>query len=160
MANPRKDSFEETEIFKFCKLVAEITRFSDNILRKNTNLTYSQFLVLMAIDCKCLEQGSGKKSYNCINTQKQIAESLSETQAALSRQIENLRQKGYLTREENRVNRREHVIRITQQGVNELEKAYKVMKIVNSNFFNPISRAEHSLLKKCLIKLVDNLKDD
>jgi DNA-binding MarR family transcriptional regulator len=156
MSEDKKRDFEQSSIFRLSKIVSQITRSADSLLRKQTSVSYSQFLVLMAIDCEC-EKGEDGQDDNCVYTQKQVAEALSETQAALSRQIENLRVKGLLTRKENKRNRREHVIEITDAGQEELKKAYRIMQVVNTNFFNPLTKNEHIGFDKKLGKLVKNL---
>ncbi|MDQ6985312.1 MAG: ArsR family transcriptional regulator [Candidatus Dojkabacteria bacterium] len=63
-------------IHKVHKLVYELDRTADEILRSRLNLTYSQFLILSMLKDKCLKYAN------------EIALALGVSQPAVSRQIE------------------------------------------------------------------------
>ena len=126
-------------------------KIADDVLQREHGITLSQFVVLKILththDCK----------------QKNIAEKLHMTEGAISRQIERLRENGFITRTTNKSNRREHEINVTEKGMivrkNALETLSKEMAFIGqaltdeemSHFENAIEK-----LHECVVKYTNS----
>ena len=96
------------------KVVFAVDRSADHLLAKSLDTTFSQFLLLTAISrCPGLSQ-------------QKIATFLNLTPAAISRQIDNLVNAGYIVREEDPESRRAHVVNLTEKG----KERHEAMKTV------------------------------
>ncbi len=85
---------------------------SDALAKKDT-ITFSQFLVLLALSCQCSKR----------STQREIADFLFLTEATVSRHIGTLVDAGYLERSENPESRRENILTLTRSGTDALAVA-------------------------------------
>jgi DNA-binding MarR family transcriptional regulator len=96
--------FADSLVYRFHKLMFMMDRHADQLLRREFDLGYAQFLVLMAV----AEHG--------VCSQRGIATYLDLTEPAVSRQVEVLTARGYLDRRTNEQNRREHLLQLTLDG--------------------------------------------
>lgn len=105
-----------------------LDRQSDLFLRDRFQIGFSQFKILMALMKRTNVQ------------QKEIADFLGQTEASVSRQIQNLGDLGLLHRRRDPENRRQHITQLTDKGeklargaIAELEKHYAPMFAVLSD---------------------------
>lgn len=117
-------------IFKFHRLVFLMNKISDKLLQQKANLTYSQFLILMATN------------RHPEVSQRSIAEFLEVTEAAVSRQIELLITKKLLIATENQVNRREHRLGLTREGIKQLNQATIILDQAYQEFLAPLDQSD------------------
>ncbi len=130
-------------LYKIYQSTLAIDKITSDVLKRYTNLTYSQFVVL-----KCLY-------FSPQTSQQEIAEYLHITQPAVSRQIDLLKKKGYITQEENDVDRRENKIILTTSGEKHLKKA---LEISMKKFQHSLSTTNVQALNLQLTNLLDSLK--
>lgn len=115
-----------------------IDRQSDQILQERLGLGFSQFKILMAL------------SWHGDVRQKHIAESLGQTEASISRQIQLMRSRAWLETKLNPRNRREHVIVLSAKGGRMLQKALSVLNIYHEPMFGSLSDKQQESLAESL----------
>ena len=103
----------------------------DNHLSKNIELSFSQFMLMMALQKRMTHL-----------SQKKVVEFLKLSPGAVSRQIDNLHERGYISREVNEENRREHLISLTETGTKTMKKACDLMEVFFEEFYSVLSPEE------------------
>jgi len=121
-----------------------LDRIADRALQDKFALTYAQFRILMAID--------SKKNLS----QKDIASFWEVSEAAVSRQLENLKGKALIACQEDRQNRRKNVLALTQKGREQLLKSYKLISQRYQDIYKVIDAKTQDQLVGNLEKLVDS----
>ena len=101
-------------------------------------LSFSQFMVLIGFTC----------SPDTPLSQTSIAEYSNLTEATVSRHITTLVSLGYLSKEENKENRRKHRITITKKGMNAFRKAETIIDKELLTIFSTISENDRSNIMK------------
>lgn len=129
------------------KIVFTVDKAADEILTKNINLTFSQFLILIAVTFKP----------KC--SQKDIAKFLNVTEAAISRQILLLEKQGYITIYINKENRRENIITITKLGTKKRTQAEKLLGRESLDYFKDFTKSEAKQFHKLSEKFLKNVLD-
>ncbi len=124
------------------KLVFLLDKLAERVLQEKLDLTVSQFRMLMAINYK---KGL---------SQKDIASFWEVSEAAVSRQLENLKDKGLIISEKNKNNRRENILKLTKKGHDHLEKASKLIDSKYEQIYKAISQKEKEVLVGSLEKLL------
>jgi DNA-binding MarR family transcriptional regulator len=119
-------------------------KLSDKVLGEKLKISFTQFKVLMAIGDKTV-------------CQKEVAEYWDTTEAAVSRQIENMVAEKLLTRKENKENRRQNLLVLTEKGQKMLEKGYSVLDDANDKLFDNLSQTERTVLVEGLRKLLNQI---
>ena len=123
-------------------LVFILDRQSDEALRANLNVGYSQFKILMAAKHK-----AGLK-------QNDIAGFLGQTEASVSRQIKLLKQDGLLSVQIDPANRRARSIVLTSKGADLGRQCVEVLEHEHSAVFGSLSFAEQKLTRELLERLI------
>lgn len=100
---------------KIHKLVYLLDRKAEELLQSKIKITYSQFLILLA-----LSNALG-------NNQQCISKALCITPSAVSRHIDNLVSLELVKRVESDTNRRTNEIILTNKGKKVYEKSYKIL---------------------------------
>jgi MarR family 2-MHQ and catechol resistance regulon transcriptional repressor len=109
-------------------------------------ITFSQFLVLMALSC-------------CNNaSQSDIAGYLFLTEATVSRHIRTLIANGYVTKKKNPESKREFVLSITAKGGAEMQKTQSVIDKEITEIISPLSAANRDELSKATSSLLSSLQ--
>ncbi len=103
-----------------------LDRQSDELLQERFGIGFSQFKILMAL-----------KWHEGVQ-QKQIAESLGQTEASISRQINLMQKAGLLTSRTTPENRRRHVTKLTAKGNRLADKAFAVLNAYHAPVFSRI----------------------
>jgi DNA-binding MarR family transcriptional regulator len=118
------------------------------MLSKKKSLSFSQFLILVGFHCGNESTGS----------QSAIAERLHLTEATVSRHISTLVELGFLSRAEDKTNRRKHVIVITAKGKNAFKKSAELIHKELDAIFSSIKEKDRTNIMKnfsaVLIKLL------
>lgn len=96
-------------------VAAVMAKQADQLLQERISLSLSQFKILMVLQKNPQVQ------------QRFIAESLGQTEASISRQIQLLKDKGLLTSKRNPLNLRKHVTTPTAKGEELTERAMKLL---------------------------------
>ena len=137
-------------VFPIHKLVMGLDKVGDMALQKKLNISLSQYLIMKAIN-HCPQ-----------NTQKRISTYLGLTEAAVSRHIENLRERKYVLRTENPENRREHILELTSSGESQFKKAEKIFDNTLEENFENIGQNKRKVLLECINQLLEEMgiKDD
>lgn len=124
--------------YLFHHISAVLARNSDQILQEQLGIGFSQFKILLI-----LQQKSGVQ-------QKQIALSLGQTEASISRQIHLLEQLGMVTSVVNPSNRRKHIIQPTPRGVKVVERAMQILNSYHSPVFARLDEKQQARLAEML----------
>jgi DNA-binding MarR family transcriptional regulator len=135
--------FTENVGFLLHKLMFIMDKRADENLQACCDLSYSQFLILMMI-VKCQ-----------LPTQKIVSNNLNLTEAAVSKQIETLHQKGFVQRTINSHNRRENILQLTNLGQEKFQKSWSVLENMGKDVFEKLTAQEQESFRTILTKLVD-----
>lgn len=98
------------------KLTGLVDRLADHALSNELQIGLSQFLILLPL--------SQQKTW----TQTDVARFLELTDAAVSRQVDLLVEKRYLSRTENPANRRQHLLTLTKAGTRTVRRAFAILE--------------------------------
>lgn len=133
-------------LVKLHKVTFLLDRITDITLQKGMGLSFSHFLILMALGRRTLSQ-------------RDIADFHGVTEAAVSRQIELLRKKDFIDRQTDPTNRRKHVIVLTKRGELQLAKALALLQKKFDSIMSVWSKREQAqmveLLHRLLIRICD-----
>lgn len=103
-AKARNIRFSETLLYRLDRFASQVTKAAESRLREASGMSFSQFLVLMAL----LENGPAQQS--------QIADYVGVTPAVITKQVEQLAGKGWLQLGPSHQDRRANVVRLTDKG--------------------------------------------
>jgi len=120
-----------------------LARQADQALQEQLGIGFSQYKILMMLQ------------HNPHVQQKQIAESLGQTEASISRQIKLLHEKAMLTTRINPANRRVHITTPTPKGIKMTEAARAVFQDVYGPMFAGISDKQQQQLIEGLESMHD-----
>ncbi len=115
-----------------------VQKHLEQTLTKEKAISFSQFMVLIGFAC---EEESPL-------SQTAIAEYSNLTEATVSRHITVLVSLGYLSKEENKENRRKHRITITKKGLAAFTKAEQIIDKELLTIFSPISEKDKTNIMK------------
>lgn len=101
--------------FKLHQVVKLLHHQADRILEDELGITFSQFLVLKVSGC------SDEPS------QRDVAQRLDITPAAISRHIDGLCERGLMVKSKKPDNRREHDLQLTELGANKVASAQQIL---------------------------------
>ena len=119
-------------------LSTTLARQSDLALQNKLGIGLSQFKILMALQWSPASQ------------QKQIADTLGQTEASISRQIKLMQELGLLETRISSENRREHITVPTKKGTKLTEKAWAVLNNYHAPMFELLSGEQRQQLLKSL----------
>jgi len=117
-------------------------------LLKAKRISFSQFLVLIALGC------CDKVS------QRQVAEFLFLSEPTVSRHIESLRKSGHLKKTAHPESRREVVLSLTPKGRTELSRCQQILDTEITLIFKGISEQEGKTLARTIGGILTRLKED
>ena len=137
---------DDSEIFKMHAFIAIIDRMADEMLNSQFNLSYSQLMILFMVD----------KRKEII--QKDISNCLGVTEAAISKQIENMVQVGYLLRTPDPTNRRKNQIVLTAEGKDIFDRANLFLVQKAEDIFVVLGPEERQVLDSVLDKLISKIQ--
>ena len=122
-----------------------IEKHLDQRLTETKNISFAQFLVLLPI------------RYHRFCSQSAIADSLSLTEATVSRHMTALTEENMLTRKEDPVNRRKHILALTAKGEKSMDKAQEVIEEVLKDVFDVIPLKERAYITSAFDQVTSNL---
>lgn len=125
------------------KLSLQLMKRADQLLGKTFNLTHSQFMIMMVLH-QC-----GSRS------QVQLASTLNLTGAAISRLVNTLTGKGFLTRTEDPDNRRQNTLQLTKEGENIIAGAIEKLLVMEKKLYGQLHQEKLS----CFIEVCDQLSE-
>lgn len=115
-------------------LAFSLTRQNDQILQERLGLGFSQFKILMVLE------------RNPYIQQKDIAETLGQTEASISRQIKLMVERGMLQTSVSPQNRRRHITTLTIKGMRLYEESVKVLNAHSEQTLGRLSEREQQQL--------------
>jgi len=127
-------SFADNIVYQMQHTASLLTRFSDLVLHERLNIGFTQYRILMVLQ------------YTPNIQQRSIAESLDQSEAAVSRQIKLMRRQGLLTVESRIENKREHITKLTKKGERLVNEASMVLNNVYTPIFQRYSEKQLILL--------------
>jgi DNA-binding MarR family transcriptional regulator len=132
-------------IFNLHVIILTIDKFTGDFLQSTVGISYEEFLIMMIVDSRPEL------------TQKEIAESLNQTQSAVSRRIHSLHERKLLIRRESTENRREHSLTLSSKGKQLIGKAYDLLSKESDNLFSCLSKEENLYLGRITQKIIKSL---
>ncbi len=127
------------------KVVFLMDKIADQALQLKEEITLSQLRILIAI---------GKKKDL---TQKDIADFWEMTEAAVSRQVENLHKGKLITIHKNEKNRREHILKLTQAGHDSVKRAFGIVEKAHERLYRELDMEEKKVFLSVLNKLLKTI---
>lgn len=131
---------------KIHRFVFLMDKLMDQELKKAGGLSFAQFMILANIHSK-----PGL-------SQKMIARARQTTEAAVSRHIASLIEKGLVASQVNSKDRKVHELTLTKLGLDRYQKDSQVAETTMNHVFSQISKSGIETLTKSLDTLVDTLK--
>ncbi len=123
-----------------------IDRIAEQTVQANLNLTLSQYWVLISLE--------GHEGVS----QKAVCRLLGLTAAAVSRQIEALRDKGFIIRKDNPACRREHVLTLTEAGRREVSQGADILRLEFDRLLQAMNAEQKTTLEQSLDTLLEALQ--
>lgn len=118
--------------------VCLIDKLASQVLEERTSITLSQFMLLMVLK---------EKGTIC---QRESADMLGLTQAAVSRQLTGLSKKRFIKRKIDPKNRRAHTLVLTSEGRLCLAKALKALTEFFESYFKELNQLQRKTLLESL----------
>ena len=145
----QEDNVTATSIAYFLHYIAStVERQSDQILQEQLGISFAQYKVLWVLQVHP----------NVL--QKELASSLAQTEASITRQIQLLRNKGLITTTRNERNRREHITVVTTKGNQIVEVALKLLARQYDQTLSSLDeKAKQTLIESLSVLHRDNFPD-
>lgn len=115
-----------------------VQKHLEQALLKENTISFSQFMILVGFACH----------RDISVSQASIANFSHLTEATVSRHISTLVSKGYLTKKENKENRRKHLISITKKGLTVFTQAEKIIDRELITIFKDIKDSDRKSIMK------------
>ena len=136
---------EDTPFYAMDKAIKSYRQFAQSNIRvNNMDITIDQWLVLKTV------------SDHPDMTQKEMAQKVFKDHASITRIIEILVKRDYLTRSFNDEDRRRYKLRLTKKGSRIYENLMPIVQYNRSTALNGISDQEISDLRRILNKIIHN----
>lgn len=132
------NNFSKCFMYSIHQVHSLVQKHLEQSLTSAKTLSFSQFMVLIGFTC----------SPDTPLSQASIAEYSNLTEATVSRHITVLVSLGYLSKEENKENRRKHRITITKKGLTAFTKAEQIIDKELLTIFSTISEKDRSNIMK------------
>lgn len=134
-----------TLVHRMHQLMFMLSRGADTALQENLSITYMQMMIVMM-------------SQSCPGiSQQQVTEKLRVTPGAISRQVDALHKKGYLIRETNKQNRREHNLTLTREGETIFKEGVTLLENMLEPLFQAVSEKDKQTTISSLEAVIGNL---
>ena len=131
---------------KIHRFVFLMDKLMDRELKKAGGLSFAQFMILASVRTK-----PGL-------SQKMIANARQTTEAAVSRHVVSLVEKGFLSSKINTKDRKAHELTLTSKGLARFQKDSQVAERTMNHVFSQVSQKDTTVLTKSLTILVDTLR--
>lgn len=126
-------------------IAAVLAHQTDQVLQERLGIGFSQYKILSVLN----------ESPNI--QQRQIAVTLGQTEASISRQIKRMAEQGLLTSTVHPQNRREHVIVLTARGVRYIDEALRIINLYHAPAFKQLSDKQQVQLLEMLNSMHDSV---
>jgi DNA-binding MarR family transcriptional regulator len=136
------DAFEGIPGIKLHKTAFMMAKIAEKELAARTDITFPQLMMMVMIGHK----SNGKQT--------EMARMGHLTEAAVSRMVEGMTEKGLITRKDNPENRRENIIEMTEKGKREMASGLEIVKGCMNNIFGILSDREQKTLDSLLDKIL------
>jgi len=133
---------QNSDSHKYHHIVGMADMLANKMLQESLDLTYSQYLMML-----------GTKFCPDMTNQKFIAESMGVTEAAVSKQVDNLFKAGLLDRKTNPDNRRQNVIELTKKGEEVFVKAHTLLTSAWETLFVDVTKEERKAFNTVMDKM-------
>ena len=140
-------SFSQSLMYQIHTMTFLSERMFEKKLSKNSPLSFSQFVILMGINCQ--EFGS--------TNQTTLADFLHMTEATISRHIKILCQEGLLCREASIANKKTKLLTLTDLGAKAFDKTHSIIKKEIDSIFSSLKEIEKNNLAHYFERLVATL---
>jgi MarR family transcriptional regulator for hemolysin len=91
-------------------------------------------------------------------TQKALAAKLGKDKSSMVNILDFLTEKGYVYREVNPADRREHLLKVTEKASNAVPEIIAAFESINKTVATDVSMAEMEIFNRVLLKMEENLK--
>lgn len=143
----KKDNPTGTVLYTIEQTIKEYRKISQKNIRKVVeDITVDQCLLLIVLN------------ENANYSQKEIAELIFKDNASITRIIELMVKKDYITRKINELDRRKFDLKITEKGKKTIELLTPVINKNRQEALQGLSENEIELLDKILVKIILNCK--
>lgn len=119
-------------------LAFTLARQNDQVLQERLGIGFSQFKILMVLS-----------EYPYVQ-QRDIAETLGQTEASISRQIKLMHEMGLLQTQIRPENRRRHLTILTTKGIRFTDEAVKILNAFQSPILERLSPKQQEVLSEAL----------
>lgn len=140
-------SFSQCIMYSIHELHSLVQKQLEQTLTKEKAISFSQFMVLVGFACE---------EKNPLS-QKAIAEYSNLTEATVSRHITTLVSLNYLSKEENKENRRKSRITITKKGITAFKKAEAILNRELTTIFITVSEKDLKQVTKVFSTIIQTL---
>jgi DNA-binding MarR family transcriptional regulator len=137
-----EDAFKDIPGVKLHKTAFLVTKAIEKELTSRMDLTFPQLMTLIMI------------KHNKQGKQTEMAKMGHLTEAAVSRMVDGMAEKGLVTRKDNPESRREHIIEMTEKGKAEMAKGTEVVRAEMKKIFGVLSETEKIMLDGLLDKIL------
>lgn len=134
--------FEDGPGLKMHKAAFLMSRIVEKDLQGALGLSLPQFMILMSVDHES----------EC--NQAQIAKMRGLTEAAVSRMVDTVLEKEWVTREASSTNRRVHILKLTEEGKAISQKAVAIVRANMERVFAELSEDERVTLDRIMDKIL------
>lgn len=93
-------------------------------------------------------------------TQKELADKLGVSAAAISNAIKRLEADGYVVRESVGDDMRKNTVALTDRGIKITEKSKGIFEDIDKKMFEGVTDAEFEIFCSCLYKINENMKGE
>ena len=146
---PDARDFSKSFMYSIHQMYFLVEKHLEHVLGTKSSLTFSQFMVMIGFQSE--ESASV--------SQTAIAERLNITEATVSRHVSILVEQGYLSRVEDKANRRKHVISVTPKGKKVFVEANHIIDAELHSIFDVIpSKDRVAIIKNFQVILAHLLK--
>lgn len=137
-----EDKLKYPHIFKVQKFMFLASKNLDRLLDNSFDIGFSQCMILLFVE------NNPRVSQRHISNERDI------TPAAVSRHVESLVEKGYLRQEENRRNKREHILEVSAEGERVARRMVELMNEELDRMFHEVNRREMDEIDRLFTKLL------
>ncbi|MEI6810658.1 MAG: MarR family winged helix-turn-helix transcriptional regulator [Candidatus Nomurabacteria bacterium] len=130
--------FSKSFMYSIHQMYFLVQKHLEQSLLKSKSISFSQFMILVGFHCS--------KEFPV--SQSLIAERLYLTEATVSRHVSTLVSLGLLSRNDDKENRRKHIINITTKGKKVFESAQKIIDEELNSIFSVIKEKDRESIMK------------
>ncbi len=140
--------FSKSFMYSIHQVYFLASKHIEKILNKEKKLTFSQFMIIASFeDCGTTKHES----------QSLIAKCLHITEATVSKHTKKLEELEFLSKVEDKNNRRKYIIKVTEKGKKEFKKTKMIIQKELDQIFSIIDKKDREDIIKNFTKILDTL---